>query len=364
MKTVAWLIPEISAGSGGKRTVLAHAKALEERGYSCVLYAASRASSAESARGAIRDAYGYDFEHVRLGWHMVEPCDAVFATIWPSAGLVAGLPFKTKKLYFCQDYEVWMYPAGSSACGAEMSYQYGLEAITIGRFLARKLSEAHGARASYYDFGVNRNIYKPLEEAATEPAVCFVYQPEKERRCAALGLEALEIARALRPEARVFLFGTPKREETRFPAGFEHLGLLSLPECNALYNNCRVGVCLSATNPSRVPFEMMSAGLPVVDLWRENTLYDYRDNTILLARQTPQAIATAIIKLLDDEALRENMRKAGLAFVRGRTEEDETSAFADLVDAVFEQGKLPEPKEIRRMYNGRPVENMLHALRR
>ena len=66
---------------------------------------------------------------------------------------------------------------------------------------------------------------------------------------------------------------------------------------------------MSASNPSRIPFEMMAAGLPVVELYKENNIYDMPDEGVLLARPTPEAIASAIIHLVDsEERKKQNVR--------------------------------------------------------
>ena len=60
---------------------------------------------------------------------------------------------------------------------------------------------------------------------------------------------------------------------------------------------------MSASNPSRIPFEMMASGLPVVELYRENNLYDFPNDGCLLADSTPEAIANALLTILDDKKL-------------------------------------------------------------
>ena len=88
------------------------------------------------------------------------------------------------------------------------------------------------------------------------------------------------------------------QKNSNMPATFDfeckNLNIIPITKCNELYNKCKVGVCMSASNPSRIPFEMMAAGLPVVELYKENNIYDMPDEGVLLARPTPEAIASAI----------------------------------------------------------------------
>ena len=83
-----------------------------------------------------------------------------------------------------------------------------------------------------------------------------------------LGIEALGIVKFLRPDVKIYLYGSNIKGNVWFE--HENLGIIPLEKCNALYNKCEVGLCISSSNPSRIPFEMMAAGLPVVDLIHGN----------------------------------------------------------------------------------------------
>ena len=50
--------------------------------------------------------------------------------------------------------------------------------------------------AEYFDFGADLNVYKPLENVEKENAICYVYQPEKPRRCDYIGLKALKLVKS------------------------------------------------------------------------------------------------------------------------------------------------------------------------
>ena len=357
---IAWFLPTIKAGSGGLRTVLAHAKSLENKGFSTCLQVDGREIDIEGAQKKISEFYGYSFSSVSLGWTEAEPCDLAIATVWPSALPVSKLPFAAKRLYYVQDFEPWFYPMGSMYLAAESSYCHGLDIVTIGRFLARKLEREYRLRTAYHDFGANPDIYRPLGPAEEQkspqknPAICFLFQPGKERRASELGLAALRLVSRLRPEVEIYLYGTPPAENVHFPPPFNFLGHIRLEECNALYNRCTLGLCLSCTNPSRVPFEMMASGLPVVDLWRENTLYDFPEDAMCLSRQAPEDLALTLIALLDSPARRLQMREAGIAFMRHRSEEMESNTLAGIIRGWFEEGEFPARRDIRPMYTKPP----------
>lgn len=353
MASIAWFIPRLIEGSGGHRTMLEHARALEERGHQCHLYL--EGTHPEPTRGAklIEEMFGYRFDRVSFGWDTVSPADAAVATIWYSAAIVRNLGFPCARLYFVQDWEACFNPMGDAYLMAENSYLYGLTPVTIGRWLTHELASRFNIAAYHFEFGANLEIYRLLPETRRELAVCFIYQPDKPRRCSRIGLEALGIVKHRMPQAKIYLYGSSPRERGNVWFDHQHLGLLPLEECNALYNRCAVGLCLSSSNPSRIPFEMMAAGLPVVEMWRENTLYDFPQEAMLLAHQTPECIAESILRLLDSPGQREVMGRAGVAFMAERPLRLETQQFCESVEQVL-NGRLPQLIPGERMYRAAP----------
>ena len=111
---------------------------------------------------------------------------------------------------------------------------------------------------------------------------------------------------------------------------------------------------MSSSNPSRIPFEMMAAGLPVVDLYRENNLYDIPDDGVLLADTSPEAVATAIIKLLDDEKLRNKLGKAGYEYMQKYPIERGFDEFLKFVNDMLNDVNVPDGN-VTKIYKREPV---------
>lgn len=337
---IAWLVPSLIEGSGGHRTILQNISALEQRGHECHLYmehhGPATGPQADAALADVREKlrawFGVNPGRVHLGWGVEEPCDMVFATAWYSAQAVADLPLSCPKAYFVQDYEAMFMPMGDGYLMGENTFDLGLTPITIGRWLTAKLAKEHGSSGTYFDFCADTNVYRPMG-VKRERAVAAIVQPEKPRRCPRLAIEALGIVKHFMPDVKVYIYGS------KDPAHvwFEHtaLGLLHVEGCNNLYNRCQVGLCISASNPSRVPFEMMASGLPVVDIHRENNLYDAPESAVLLAHQRPQDIARAIMDLLNDEKRRDAMSAAGVALMRERPLQRGYQQFVAAVEMVL-----------------------------
>lgn len=331
--------------------MLQHAEYLEAKGHICYIYLEDQ-HGIGCPSDKINSLFGFQFQNVFYGWSNAKPSDIAIATIWYSAAFVAALPFECKKVYFVQDFEACFNPMGDAYLMAENSYQYNLIPITIGRWLRHELKDRFDVDGYHFEFGANLNIYNRQVNIKKEKAICFIYQPDKPRRCARLGLEALGIVKHRHPDVKIYLYGSDTKSDVWFE--HENLGLINLEDCNNLYNRCKVGLCISSSNPSRIPFEMMAAGLPVIEMWRENNLYDLPPEAVLLAKQTPESLAEAIIKVLKDEELGADMSNFGSHFMSNRDLSIEIQQFYDSINAIITD--QPKPMvEIKKMYNVPPV---------
>lgn len=344
----AWLIPSLLEGSGGHRTIINHINNLSNTGVQCVIYVEdSEHKSSKALAKQLQNYFGECLAEVKSGWDVDQYFDVGFATVWYSAKVIYDTDKVNRKYYFVQDFEPSFNPIGDEYLMAESSYTYGLKIITIGRWLAQMLHDRYQAETQYFDFSADLNVYKDINIRRTK-TVCFVYQPEKPRRCTQIGLGALRIVKHYRSDIQIELYGSNALSKH---LSFQHKnrGLLTLDECNYLYNESSIGLCISASNPSRIPFEMMAAGLPVVDIHKDNNLFDQPDDSVILAESNPEAIALAILDLLDDESLHDNMSISGKRFMKGRDkiveEQDFVACFTN-----FENGAYVQPV-ISKSYN-------------
>jgi len=114
------------------------------------------------------------------------------------------------------------------------------------------------------------------------------------------------------------LFGNLDPPDAPFP--YEHVGVAGGEELAWLYSQATVGLCLSLTNYSTVPLEMLACGLACVDLDLPSPRSVYgADGAVELVPFDPSALAAAVERLLDHPADRERRSRAGLEFVAPRT---------------------------------------------
>jgi O-antigen biosynthesis protein len=340
---IAVLMPGLIAGSGGIRTILSQVRALVADGYEVHVHVepfglrGGRRSS-DSLQARADRLFGETGATYHTGLTPDPSCDLVIATKWSTAARVAALPPRTAKAYLIQDFEPAFYPVGDDYLRAEASYRLGLVPIVLGRWLARALHERYGTAAHRMDFGVDLSTYRPPVSNWQKPTVCFIYQPDKPRRCAGLGADVLARVARVRPDVRIATFGYAGRPDWPFPV--DHRGVLSPAGCAELYRRSTVGLCLSPTNPSRIPFEMMASGLPLVELHGANTVHDLPSAGTVLASPHPAGLADAVLALLEDGDWRRRLSEGGRAFAADRPAEIESRGFLAAVGAILD-GRPP-----------------------
>ena len=338
----AWVLPSLIEGSGGHRTILQNVQYLIRKGYECDVYVEDKGEvkNSEELRRQAETLFGKHDCRFILGYDIQGEYDIIFATAWFTAKVVRDCNSKAVKAYFIQDFEALFNPMGDGYILACNSYGYGLKPVTIGRWLSHKMQTEYRTPSRYFDFCADRRIYRPLPDTKKEHAICFVYQPDKPRRCSVLGIEALGIVKFLRPDVKIYLYGSNIKGNVWFE--HENLGIIPLEKCNALYNKCEVGLCISSSNPSRIPFEMMAAGLPVVDLYMENNFYDMPNEGVRLAHTTPESIAQALIEILDHPEKAAEMSEAGKRYM---ADKDLEHGFEQFYAAVSDMAARREPAE-------------------
>ena len=315
---VAVLSPTPIRGSGGHRTIYNMAAAMARAGYDVHLM------HEHPADHATQEWIGTVLGDVALTQHNswnreIRPAASI-ATIWYSARF--QLEFWSgiaKHFYFVQDYEAMFNPMGDTFLRASQSYTWGARHMCVGRWLAHELRSQYGVGVAAGGLGVDHKVYHPRDKGERrQNQIALLFQPEKYRRAPQLCADALGIVKAEMPDTKIVLYGSDALPN--LPFDYEHLGLIAdVNRINDLYNQSAVGLCISSTNPSRIPFEMMASGCVPVDIYRANNLFDYDAGTGVLSHDAPESIAAALLQLLrDPDGCAERAAK-GIESVRDRT---------------------------------------------
>jgi O-antigen biosynthesis protein len=317
---VAVIVPQFRRGSGGHKTIADLVRGLEARGHEPSIWVEDEEARhhGEDVDGLWHSFFGRVNKPVRLGFDEWIGADVVLATGWQTVHRSLLLPNVAARAYLVQDHEPEFYGTSAQRTWSEQTYTLGLHPICASPWLAELVRERYGVEASSFDLGVDHESYKPLPTHRRDDLVLFYARAVTPRRAVPLGLLALEELKRRRPQVDIALFG----EARKILVPYKHLdlGVMGPDKLAHAYASAAVGLCLSMTNPSLVPTEMMACGLPVVDLDVPAMRATFgADGPVELAAFDPLSICDAIERLLDDLVLRADRSRAGTELVAGRT---------------------------------------------
>ena len=99
---------------------------------------------------------------------------------------------------------------------------------------------------------------------------------------------------------------------------------------------------------------MMASGLPVVDLYLDNNLYDMPDSGVTLAHYTPESIAQALINIIDNPQIAKQLSEYGQEYMKKRTLEYGYNQFYQAVDNLV-NNRITSDTPVTRVYKKDPV---------
>lgn len=319
---LAFVVPFFVRGSGGHMTISNLVRALEARGHECSIWiddpGARVKGGAEAGARDFREWFGPFRASVTYGPEGFSGADVVLATGWQTVARAVTLP-AAGRAYLVQDHEPEFFGTSVQRAWAEDSYRHDLYAITAGEWLAETMRESYGLPASSFDLGIDGARYKPDPSIARRADVVVAYaRSSTPRRGVPVALAALAELHRRRPQTEAWLFGHGGPPGVDFP--HRNLGVVPESGLPAVYAEATVGLVLSMTNYSLVGQEMLSCGLPCVELDAPSVVKAFgRDGPVDFAPLDPNAIADALERLLEDPALRAARARGGETLRAERT---------------------------------------------
>ena len=251
-----------------------------------------------------------------LGYH-----DVGIATSWETVYVFRHQENHFRNIfYFVQDFEPYFSALSSGYYLAENTYKLGLTHICSGPWIDKVLRERYHAESRYFQFPLDTKIYNTNHlRTKKNKNIVFFAKPEMPRRCFELGIEALKCFKEKNADVEIIMFGSNILTSSMVPFSATIMNYVPTLEGLAeVYANADLGIVFSPTNPSLVPYEMMSCGCPVVDLDVDLALAKYGndENNIFLLDPLPDRFASELQEILYNDELLTKHRNSALEWVK------------------------------------------------
>jgi glycosyltransferase involved in cell wall biosynthesis len=324
--TLTFLCPHLRV-AGGVRAILTYADRLAARGHAVTVLVPAKTRLRARGRSLTVGAPPWMPDlRARVRWvgqwtpRTLPDADAVVATAWQSAPVVAAAPWRAgAKFYLVQHYESLYHGAAERV---DDTYRLPLRKIVISSWLAGIMRERFDSASEVLVTPVDPTLFHRVPEAAPSgagassgPRVLMLHH-EYEWKGVADGLEAVARVRRTGPTLRLVGFGVKRpRVPVAYDEFHENPAQAALA---ALYSGCEIYLCPSWDEGLGMPaMEAMACGAALVT-YDNGGCRDYaRDGeTALVARRRDVAdLADKLGRLARDRSLRETIAAAGAVFV-------------------------------------------------
>jgi glycosyltransferase involved in cell wall biosynthesis len=320
---IAFVIPTFDVGSGGHNIIFQLILRLERMGHICSIWVHDIFGTGHGGGNAyLRHKIVESFAPVKAAvfrefddWY---GADVVVATGWQTVFPALELEGCRARAYLINDHEPEFFATSVEREWAERTYELGLYGIAGSPWLRDLYVDRYGGQAGTFQYGVDETVYHPRPVTRRRDTVVAYGRLVTPRRAVELAFLGLEELRRRRPDVRIVLFGNNYPPPAAFD--YEDAGVASHEELAWLFSEATAGLCLSLTNYSLIPREMLACGLPCVELDRPSTRSVFgEDGPVTLAGFDPTSIADGLERLLDDEEEWERRSRAGQAFVHGQS---------------------------------------------
>jgi glycosyltransferase involved in cell wall biosynthesis len=253
-----------------------------------------------------------------LGASNVPEGDVIFATAWQTAEYVANYPAsKGRKFYLIMDFAPWLGPRDQ----IEATWRQPLRKITISRWLYEQVCSATGDLRNTVNIPIaidhrRFRITADINRRAKQVTMYYGYAGYK---AAGDGISALDIARRRHQDMRVEIFGQLSRKPQDVPPWAFYHGNISEGNLIDIYNRSAIFLCSSVAEGFALPpAEALACGCAVVstDCGGIREFARQEVTALLSPPHDPPALASNLIRLLDDDNLRRRLAADGNHAIR------------------------------------------------
>lgn len=280
IKRVCFILDNMLAHSGGHTSILRLGTEIFKMGYNVNFVLLNNQDINQAKKIAYCNLKEYKGEFVKENLFESEDSDIIVATA--SNTVFSAVEMKGYKVYFVQDYEPTFFPLGDRYLMAKKTYELGFHIISLGKWNVKMIEkECENVRRIDWitfpcestEYPYKKRDYSKIKDKRT--IVIAAYVKFVGRRLPLVTQELLyDIKKKFKCEGKdvkIIYFGENKSLRCR---GGINKGKLTKKELRDLYYNVDFGYVSSYSNVSLVPYEMLSTGLPVIEI-KEGSFNDF-----------------------------------------------------------------------------------------
>ena len=280
--------------SGGHTSILRLATEISKQGYEVqyVLLNNQRVSEAKKIAKLNLEHYRGVFVNIRDFVSKKE--EVIIATA--SNTVFQAMNMEGYKMYFVQDYEPTFFALGDRYLMAKKTYEVGFHIVSLGKWnynMIRK--ECHNINCiNYIDFPCEISEYPFIKRnfsklKGKKEIIIAAYIKMVGRRLPLITQELLKSLKDLYKKkgikVKIFYFGEDKGLRCE---GGVNIGKLSRKQLYELYQKADFGYVSSYSNISIIPYEMISSGLPVIEIMDGSFQNFFSLNCAILTETIPK----------------------------------------------------------------------------
>ena len=244
------------------------------------------------------------------------------------------------KYYFIQDYENW------GAVTDEIlrsTYHYPLKKITISSWLQRIITEEEHELCTLVPNGFDMNYFHQTIsfDKKDKYRVTMLYHTMERKDCPC-GFKALQIVKEQYPQLKVNIFGTPERPEN-LPEWYEYHQRPDRDTHNRIYNEAAIFIGTSKVEGWGLPIgEAMFCGAAVACTDNPGYLEMAKDGVTALVSPVhdSEALAKNIIRLIEDDELRQRIAQVGHEFIQQFTWEESYKRMKQALGLIIDSNNM------------------------
>ncbi len=347
------LMPDIvRTPAGGHKVIYDYSNRLAEDGYDVALYffpggIFSKFHFPERLRLQIVKIYGDTINPVwfkldkrikkKVVIHADEmrSADVVLATGVNTAFPVYELPEKYgKKGYFIQGFENWDY----SDDYVYNTYNLGMRNMVVSKWLQKKVNEHTNIPCELISNGVDEKVFFKRKGQPLKHSIVFQYRSQAHKGCK-YGIKAIHILEKKYPDLKVIAISSEVKP-SNFPQNWKYKFNVSSEKVAEINNQSEVFICSTIDEGFGLPgLEAMACGCAVAST-DYTGVHDYAIdgvNALLSPVRDAKALADNVIKLFENDALREKIVHAGIETGKERTVQNSYKKFKHTLEDMVKR---------------------------